>query len=158
MNTAELEYHKLTGYLVGTFTRQRYDKRRGCTITTTYEVVNLGRPERGTPVDPNEAIADDPWERQPYFDAALADNARKVYLEQLEARHRAVQLVLMAYLREHGKATVPKLAEVAGRPKPWLSVHLAKFEGAIYVRLPKGKRSNYWGLVGLHDKEANNAG
>jgi len=47
------DYDAFRGRVVAEYTVERVDKRRNCTIRTTYEVIDIGRPDPVSPVDPD---------------------------------------------------------------------------------------------------------
>lgn len=141
MNAAELEYHRLTGYLVGTFTVERRDRRRGCIIQTEYEVINLGRADRGITVDPDVLLEEEKLEGEEQMDSYHQTIAAKA-----EQRHDVAKEILIAYLQKYGPQptrALTGLTEWKGRKS--LVDHLGRFPDT-YIRVCENPLM--WGLPG----------
>lgn len=54
--TNDPQYAAFTGRVVHEYTVRREDKRRGCTIFTTYQVIDIGRSDPVLPADPEATI------------------------------------------------------------------------------------------------------
>lgn len=141
------EYDGLSGYVERTYTTTWRDTQ-GNLWRKTCQVVNLGRPDRGIVVDPDAAIAYEPWEESKPPSASRAANAPSAAIEahhaNKEARHDALQAKIVAYLREHGATSAGDLAGVVGKGAGWLRIHLAEREHKAYRRIIVNSHIHLW--------------
>lgn len=142
-------YDALTGRVVGEYTVTR--KGQGCTIITTYEVIDIGRADRVTAIDPDAAIADEPWARN------MAGNrdssaARAANRARGEASRAALRKLIADYLAAHGPAIPSVIAASIGVPYRAMSLRLLGDEGIDFVRVGRVIKASVWGLVGVHDE------
>lgn len=135
------EYDNCTGYLVGTYTRTYHDRRRGCTVKVEFEVINLGRPDRGIPVDPDVLLEDEPWE----LDAGLAKAAEAVRVAS-QARRDAADEKITAHLTEHGPSHLSELLPLTEWDGVWVLRRHLQAHPEMYQSF--GFRTGMWGLVG----------
>jgi hypothetical protein len=138
------EYDGLTGYVERTYTTTWRDKD-GTLWRKTCQVLNLGRPDRGIVVDPDTAIAYEPWQdsklpMQPNAPSA----AIEAHHRNKEARHDAIQAQLVAYLREHGATSALALVDVVGKDINWVRRHLAEREHKAYKRIIVNSHIHKW--------------
>lgn len=120
------DYDALHGRLVAEYTVERVDRRRNCTIRTTYEVIDIGRPDRVRPVDP---------------DAQMGS-------ERFAEMHMAV----VAYLRQYGPTHMRAMADDLEYAKTTLDEFVRQREGRVFCKVGNVGRAVLWGLVGIHDK------
>lgn len=144
MNAAELQYHEMAGYLVGTFTRKMYDRRRRCTIVRTYEVINLGRAERDIKPDPDALVeAPEDWGEE---NTLVSETYSATVTASRERRHAAAMEKLVAYLQEHGPQRTGDLLHVTEwHNRVSLAEHCEMFPD-VYLRM--WDRPQVWGLHG----------
>lgn len=126
-----------SGQLVSSTSTERVDPSTGDTIRTTRTVISLGRqdrqtpdpPQPGSPLGPEPAAA---WEKPAGLQSAIAATKAAAI-----ARHAALQVRLVAYLREHGPSSPHVLAAEHGVDYHTMLSHLRRREGRVYVRLGK---------------------
>jgi hypothetical protein len=135
-NYTRTEYDNLTGYLTKEYTTEWQDSS-GTRWRKTCRIINLGRPDRGVPVDPEEAIAFDPWREKP-------SEAIKLGSAQYQAR---MQYRITEYLRERGPSMTRDIATDLSMVYPTVVKHLAKQDGTVYRRVGKVNHFVIWGLV-----------
>lgn len=135
------EYDNLSGYVDRTYTTTWHDKdgnlwRKTCTV------INLGRPDRGTPVDPDAQLDTEPWNDT--ADRLVVATAGKK--DALAEREALLLVRVQAHLRKYGASTAKDLAVSVGIGQPQVANHLRKYtdkymllEGSLYL----------WGLVGV---------
>lgn len=104
------DYDALHGRLVAEYTVERVDRRRNCTIRTTYEVIDIGKPPPVAPVDPDKAMQPETNFRE--RSAPVAAMAGK----QRAKAQRAALLVekLTAAFVEHGPMCAYDVAVIVG--------------------------------------------
>lgn len=144
------DYDAFRGRLIAEYTVERVDKRRNCTIRTTYEVIDIGRPDPVSPVDPDAQMGPESlgYDRLAAVRAAHA-RARVVAEERKQRVHDA----LVAYLQEHGPQPIKTLLDVTEyQGKTAMRAHLASCP-ETFVRLRE--IPGIWGLVGIHDRRTN---
>jgi DNA-binding transcriptional ArsR family regulator len=145
MNSTTYDPYAFTGNLVATYTVTREDKRRNCTIRTTIEVIDVGRPDPIPPVDPDAMIDVDESE----------DDAPKPVAKRRPPRKGGVREHICNHLQQHGAVTARELATELEMTHQAVSMHLMRNEGHLYVRVDvvKGggdKPSVLWGLAEIH--------
>lgn len=142
-HTGYAEFDSLTGYVTANYTYEWQDKR-GTRWRKQVIVTNLGRPDRGIPVDPDVLIAD---EYMPVGKGAQMEARYRASLAATqERRHGEVLRALGAYMAEHGPAKLQALLPVTGwRDDQTLTEHLRMFPGVYlcYRLVPQ-----VWGLHG----------
>jgi hypothetical protein len=138
------EYDALTGYVTRTYQTEWTDTsgnlwRKTCTI------INLGRPDRGVPVDHEAQIRDEVWvdEAQQQDDQRRRDSAIERNRVQ---RHRVAMESLVAYMQAHGPSPLTELLDVTDwAGKTQLVEHFEMFPD-VYLRY--WDRPRVWGLHG----------
>jgi hypothetical protein len=135
------EYDLLRGRVIGEYTIERRDRRRNCTIWTTYEVIDLGRAEDVAPVDYDAQLADE---------FLYDDESHKAYYQSIvlnrEQRHEAAKERIVTYLQEHGPVPLEDLCEVGGwKKRPSVKEHLVRYP-EIYLCF--WENPQVWGLHG----------
>ena len=141
------EYDSLTGYVERTYATTWRDAQ-GNLWRKTCTLINLGRPDRGIVVDPDAAMAYEPWEesRSP-MQASAPSAAIEAHHRNKEARHDAVQALLVAYLREHGATSALVIVDVVGKEINWVRRHLAEREHKAYKRIIVNSHIHLWGAL-----------
>ena len=140
------DYDALHGRLVAQYTVERVDRRRNCTIRTTYEVIDIGRPDRVRPVDPDAQMGS---ERLSYDDTQTVENrARRRASERFAEMHMAV----VAYLRQYEPTHMRAMADDLEYAKTTLDEFVRQREGRVFCKVGNVGRAVLWGLVGIHDK------
>jgi hypothetical protein len=134
------EFDNLTGYLVDTYTVEWMDSsgnrwRKRC------EVVNLGRPDRGIPVDPDEAMTPEEFEV-----AANARAAQETLRAEKVARDAALLVQVEKCYREHGALSANQCAEYLKVGKERVLITL---RGNPQMFRQLGWKKQEWGLVGV---------
>lgn len=141
------EYDNLTGRVVRQYCVE-WEDEQGNRWRKVCQVIDLGRPDRGIVVDPDAAIAYEPWEDGKPPSASRAANAPITAIEahhaNKEARHDALQAKIVAYLREHGATSAGDLAGVVGKGAGWLRIHLAEREHKAYKRVIVNSHIHLW--------------
>jgi hypothetical protein len=138
------EYDNLSGYVTGNYVSEWTDRwgNRWRTITT---VVNLGRPDRGIAVDPDDAMTPDVWVDDQQREIEQAQRGYAVERNRVE-RHRVAMEQLTAYMQAHGPTVVPELLMVVDwASRTLLTEHLTMFPD-VYLRY--WDRPQVWGLYG----------
>lgn len=144
------EYDALTGYVERTYTKTWRDADGNLWRKTT-TIVNLGRPDRGVPVDPDAQLAPAPLNSMRDYDG---ESSLAVRQSKSKARHSMAQIVMSAYMHKHGATSVEELARHVNMQKEWVRLHLLEREGKVYCRIWVNQRHCLWGLVNVHDKDA----
>jgi hypothetical protein len=135
------EYDLLRGRVIGEYTIERRDRRRNCTIWTTYEVIDLGRAEDVAPADYDAQLADEFL----YDDEAVSSYAQSIDLNR-EQRHEAAKERIVAYMQEHGPVPLEDLCAVGGwKKRPSVKEHLVRYPE---VYLCFWENPQVWGLHG----------
>lgn len=144
------EYDHLTGYVTGMYSSEWTDKSgtRWRTVTT---VINLGRPDRGMAVDPDDAMAYETLQE----DEINGYHYRNSINANAERRHSEAMQILTAYMREHGPSTMAELMPlVKWQSKASLAEHIALFPGVYRCFIMGGKSGGHrWGLQGQEYKK-----
>ncbi len=144
------EYDNLTGYVVRTYTTTWRDTD-GNLWRKTCEVVNLGRPDRGVPVDPDTQLAPAPWDSggtKPHL--ARGPMARK---RKADERFAEIQMQVSAYLRRNGPSHVKGMALDLEHKRTTLGDLMRKFEGVSFCKVGTCGPAVLWGVSGVHDVE-----
>ena len=146
------EYDNLSGYVSDVYTLD-WTGADGTLWRKIVTVINLGRPDRGVPADPGEAMASEEWgERvRPGYAFSLGD-AHEAHRQAARERHVQIQMRVVAYLMAHGPTSCNVMALELGVSKHTLMPHLKQREGSAYVRIRKGHET-VWGVVGVHVPE-----
>ena len=135
------EYDNLTGYLERTYQVEWRDKD-GIWWRKTCQVINLGRPDRGVPVDVEALEAQEVW------------GDGEVTVERgAKAKRGEVIGMLVDALREGGPMTTPRLASRVGRVRQAIQNTLTG-RGDLFMRVSGPSKRGVdttWGLVGVHD-------
>jgi hypothetical protein len=137
------EYDNLTGYLTRTYTVE-WEDRQGTRWRKTCQVINLGRPDRGIPVDPDGQLGEED----------LPEPVSVLYLQRAQAAAKKAAMLrdersmskIVAYLKEHGPQPLDVLlgvSEWAGKMQ--VRDHLQKHKD-IYVKFYL--KPVIWGLHG----------
>ena len=136
------EYDSLTGYLTSTYTVEWVD-RQGTRWRKTCQVINLGRPDRGAPVDPATATMPEPMPPE--------DERKK---RGVRAAKGELTKRCFALLSRTGPATTYEIAMATSRS-------VATIRGTMYNRpdlfvcVAGGGRGHEstWGITGIHDQQ-----
>ena len=139
------EYDNLTGYVEQTYTREWTDAA-GNRWRKVVTVINLGRPDRGIPVDPDAQMQ---AERFPRHEPRPRKERRPTSLKRGD-----VQRQVGDYLRQYGPAHAKLIASDLGIAYDTLFYHLKGRKGQLYCACGKVGKAVIWGLVGVHDEEA----
>jgi hypothetical protein len=140
------EYDHLSGYVERTYTTTWRDAE-GTLWRKTCQVVNLGRPDRGIVVDPDEAMTPDPWPRElRTWQGAGSDEIRR----QKRVRDTQIHLEIVAYLTEHGPQHVQMLVSECGYNRSTLDPFMREREGTVFVRAGRVGKATLWGVRGIH--------
>lgn len=139
MRNAHAEYEKLTGYVSRQYAVE-WEDANGNTWRKTCTVINLGRPDRGIPVDPDEMIEN--VERLPRKEYTLRVPRKPDVPPANAAQTRTVD-----YLHKFGASTIPDIAGHFGLRLSTVQKHVTRREGYVYIRVGKRGRSDLWGLV-----------
>lgn len=145
------EYDNLTGYIDHEYSIEWTDAD-GTKWRTIVTVINLGRPDRGEPVDPDAAMVSEDWgerERLGYTES-LAD-AREAHRQVARQRHAQIQMKVVEYLMARGPMNCNEMASDIGVSKNTLMPHLRQREGSAYVQVGYSGRSVLWGVIGVHE-------
>jgi hypothetical protein len=134
------EYDNLTGYLTREYSVE-WEDSSGTRWRKTCTVINLGRPDRGVPVDTPE---EEEW-----------DEGGGVANTVVRAKRGAVLALLVEVLRAYGPRTTPQLAVRVGRARQAIQNTLtARVDLFMKVSGPSKRGvDTTWGLVGVHDKQ-----
>lgn len=143
MRNAHAEYARLTGYVSDQYAVE-WEDENGNLWRKTCTVINLGRPDRGVPVDPDEAIKSERWPK---------DYRQRIPRKPAVPPVNAAQERTVDYLRKFGPSTIPDIAGHFGLYLSGVQKHLTKREGHVYERVGKRGRSDLWGLIGVHDAD-----
>jgi hypothetical protein len=134
------EYDNLTGYVTKEYTMEWTD-RQGTRWRKTCRIINLGRPDRGIPVDPDEAMTPEQFE--------IAANVQATMAVQREAKAaRAALLVgqVQECIQQHGAQSASACAKRLGvsilRVADTFKAHPELFRSL-------GRKDNAFGLVGV---------
>jgi hypothetical protein len=142
------EYDNLTGYLTRTYTVE-WEDRQGTRWRKTCQVINLGRPDRGIPVDPDGAMEAEEW----------VDDEGQPAKALTHAKQGETLARLVAALQRRGPCGTVQLAAAINRTGAAIRNTLLR-RSDLFVCLERGTRGrgrareSLWGLVGIHDKEA----
>lgn len=141
------EYDSLTGYVVKEYTVEWTD-RDGTRYRKHAQIINLGRPDRGIPVDPDallERVEIDqehvPTERKKLWEA---NKKRK------EERDRVLAEKIQAYLQEHGPKFASHIARGLGCNSINRVLGVLRRRDDLFVCSKKNR--NRWRLVGQPDR------
>ena len=143
--TGFAEYDHLTGYVDRVYTVEWTDKT-GNLWRKTCTVINLGRPDRGIPVDPDAQMQP---EKFPRHVPARPKKPAKPML-----RIGEFDEAIPAYLRQYGPAHAKLIAADLGYQYESLHYHLRNNRNNVYCKVGKVGKAVIWGLIGLHDQEA----
>lgn len=142
-NYTGTSYDHLTGYVTGNYTSEWTDKS-GTRWRTHTTIINLGKPDRGIPVDdPDAAMRPEPL---PYVRPVLSTSRRGNMIANAEKRHAEAMRLFKAYMLQHGPAPVTDLLGVTEwTTRESVRVHLNLF--------PDVYRQFHGSLWGLHGQE-----
>lgn len=144
------DYDVLRGRKVGEFTVERKDKRRNCTIWTTYEVIDLGRSEPVTP-NPDAALVDEQLPGEGNSKAVIA--AVEAMRQQKTERDAKMLADIAAHLQASGPDHVKSISEAIERNRGAVLRTLREHKD-MFVKMPMKVRVHHrWGLVGIHDTQ-----
>lgn len=144
-NHTNTEYDNFSGYVTGNYISEWQDSG-GTRYRTIVTVVNLGRPDRGIPVDPDGAMVEEPL---PYEERSLSTNYRASIVANAERRHSEALEIFTAYFQEHGPSPVRDLLGLTKwKNRIAINQHFRLFPD-VYRYWP-GLR--YWGLHGQEAK------
>lgn len=138
--SGDKDYDELTGYVTGHYTTEWID-RGGTRWRTTVEIINLGRPDRVRPVDPDEAMQPDHTFRERFATAAAMAGKQRAKAQ------RSALLVekITAAFAEHGPMCAYDVAVIVGVAGATalnvLRAHREQFEFF-------GGKAARWGLPG----------
>lgn len=135
------DYDKFSGYVTKTYTVE-WEDSSGTRWRKTCQVINLGRPDRVPPADPDALMG---AERLSY--EGERPNQRK-----RDERHAALAMDLTRYLRQYGPSHMTAMASDLDYAKTTLDEFVRQREGRIFCKVGNVGRAVLWGLVGIHDK------
>ena len=121
----------------------------GWVVERTVTYISLGRPDRGTPVDPDAVLnaPEAPVARKTY----TLSPERRAHVEQArwEAREKATEADarVTAHLRAHGPTSMRALVKALGYPHAWLVKHMTERKGTHYQYRARGPRGTLWDLA-----------
>lgn len=136
------DYDAYHGRVVGEYTVKRTDRRRNCTIWTTYEVIDVGRGMEVEPADADSMI--DELEAWREADELNRDETGITSAERVALAQQAIA----AYLLTHPLTKLVDLVEPSGMSRDWVRKHLLSLQGDRYVRVRHGN-IDFWGLVDI---------
>lgn len=136
------EYDNLTGYVDRTYSVE-WEDAHGNTWRKTCTVINLGRPDRGIPVDPDNEMS------KPIPPADPRDGGNMPMMRRAE-RVVQTQEIVVDYLTRNGMTSAKDMARPLGISRTTLIDHLHKRD-TIYFRKRDG-RAILWGLRNVHDQ------
>jgi hypothetical protein len=143
------EYDALTGYVTQSYQREWQD-RSGVRWRKTVQIINLGRPDRGIPVDPDKELEHEP------FDKAENNKAAMSMVKVKKAERDAVLLERMQEaLREHGPMS-SHACSVRLRVTKERTADLFKRNPQLFCLIRRQDRM--WGLVGVEYDEQTGRG
>lgn len=142
MRDAHAEYAKLTGYVSRQYAVE-WEDENGNTWRKTCTVINLGRPDRGIPVDPDNEMS------KPIPPADPRDGGNMPMMRRAE-RVIQTQEIVVDYLTRNGMTSAKDMARPLGISRTTLIDHLHKRD-TIYFRKRDG-RAILWGLRNVHDQ------
>lgn len=139
------EYDNLTGYVDRTYTTTWHDDK-GNLWRKTCTIINLGRPDRGVPVDPDTLLTSEEWgkERNGNPSPTYAHVAARAAAIRRDAER---ELEIVAYLKEHGAEQIRVIARAFNMSRDRLAEHIYKREGTVYVRTGKVGKATLWGVI-----------
>lgn len=144
------DYDAFHGRVVAEYTVERVDRRRNCTIRTTYEVIDIGRPDRVVPVDPDAQMG---TERLSVRDnTASTSKAQEAWRAAARLRDEAMLGEVRSYLQQYGPSHVAAIRNDLGYAQTTLGVFLKRHNGSVFCQVGKVGNAPIWGLVGIHDK------
>jgi hypothetical protein len=138
------EFDNLTGYLTKEYTTEWQDSS-GTRWRKTCRIINLGRPDRGVPVDSDEAMTPEPLEVSKATHASIVARA-----EQRAGRDAALVERVRACIKKHGAMSATALG---GRLKVARERAARVLNDNPSVFRPLGWNDKSWGLVGVEYKE-----
>lgn len=138
------EYDGLTGYVERTYTTTWRDAQ-GNLWRKQCQIINLGRPDRGIVVDPDAAIAYEPWqESKPPLSPNAPSAAIEGHHRAKAARDAILQAQVLTYMHEHGAVHINDLVNALGRRRDWLYKHLTEYEHKAYRRVIVNANVHKW--------------
>lgn len=144
------EYDSLTGYVTKTYTME-WEDTSGNRWRKTCTVINLGRPDRGTPVDPDALMVEESMPVERMASAVAQQKIAAAIAAQREERHAKARKLLGAYMIEHGPSRLPDLLP-AVREIGWTNL----FSLREHINMFPETYLLYWGnpqMWGLHGQE-----
>lgn len=118
----DTEYDNLSGYVTGNYVSEWQDKT-GTRWRTTVTVVNLGKPDRGTPADPDHAMTPE----RLFLESERGRNYSDAITAKREQRHNVIMDAFTTHMQEHGPVAVNTLMQVIGKSRNTVLDHLALF-------------------------------
>ena len=151
----------LTGYVEKTFVQYWRDGEGNLWRKVT-KIINLGKQDRFIP-NADAQLESEPWADELPIPArdpnAPPDNrgvvGRAAHKRHAAERHASTERILTEYLTRNGPCGIWRLCNASGRKYDWMKLHLEAREGTLYCRVRKEGKATVWGLVNVHDQEAN---
>jgi hypothetical protein len=144
-NYTRTEYDHLSGYLTKEYTRE-WTGSDGTRYRKVCQIINLGRPDRGIPVDPDEAMTPEPLEVSKATHASIVARA-----EQRAARDTVLVERARTYLAQRGACNVEQISNELKVSHTRLRAVMRNHD-AMFVFL--GGVKALWGLAGESYDEA----
>lgn len=138
-HTGYPEYDSMTGYVERTYSVE-WEDSSGTRWRKTCQVINLGRPDRGIPVDPDEAMTPEEFGVGKHLGPAIAKMK-----ENKRERDQVILERARAYLAEHGPHSGQQLGKALGVGAQRVRYVL---RGNRQVFQYLGGQQQLWGVVG----------
>lgn len=132
--TTDPQYAAFTGRVVHEYTVRREDKRRGCTIFTTYQVIDIGRSDPVIPADPDATIVHEGPHAIGFRPCKHGDTAELLAKVRELLRERPLNSTEIAIATGNGRNRIQKL--FINQP-------------AGFVVVLRGATGNVWGIEGV---------
>lgn len=143
------EYDNLTGYVVKEYTME-WTGEDGTRWRKTCTVINLGKPDRSIPVDPDKVMNEQEplaFRRNP----GVAERLAREREERKAARHAIFVEQIRTFLVEHGPHTARKTCDKLKIPQ-YAVLEVLREHRDIFT--PLGGNRSAWGVVGIHHAKA----
>lgn len=148
--TKDSDYAAFTGRVVQTFTTTYYEPRLKAFVKRTVEYIDVGKPDRVTPVDSEELMTEESWdyEYQGVTEAVAAMKKAKV------ERDAVLLKEIKAHLATHGPMTPNQIAKGLGCARERVRDLLRDNRGDFVTFLD---RHIFWGLPGQTHSKADHS-
>lgn len=150
--TRDPDYAAFTGRVVRTYTTTYYEPRLKAFVKRTVEYIDVGKPDKVTPVNHQEAMTPDldflPREHKEHY-AKGWDAAKQANKRRSDKYHALLQRLIVAHLQAHGPMRNLDIARALRISHTTIYRHLTARVGTIYQR--EGKM---WSLAKMQNEDA----